>query len=154
MDIVKMAIGILAAAGCEVTAVTQITLIPKGSKRLIVRMPNVDFNGTVEVPLNFAEQRFDVAFIDNHLGRHNGHVLVPLMLNTFMVGISAEPIDRDALFRAEPGVQVALLRPSDLRSALTGDLPVAGYEWRDDFDVATQGHIVLETVYKQLGARK
>src|SRR5262249_32372808 len=120
LAVVKMITEVLTRAGCQVTALTQITLTPNGSRRLGVRVPNSDFTGTVETVLNLAEPRFDVAFIDNHLGRHNGHVLVPLMMNAFMFGISAEADDRAALFRSEPGVQVALLRQSDLEGALTG----------------------------------
>ena len=150
MAIVKMVFEMLTTAGCQVTAVTRITLMGKESKRLLVRAPNPDFTGTVEAVLDLAEQRFDVAFIDNHLGRHNGHVLVPMMMNAFMVGISAEKEDREVLARAEPGVQVALLRPSDLRIALTGNLAVNEFEWRDDFDISCR-RIVLAAIYKQLG---
>lgn len=154
LPIVRLVTDVLTKAGCLVIGVVRITAVPQGSKKLRVRVPNGDFSGTVPGELDMAEERFDVVFIDNNLGEPNGHVLVPLLRNAFAVGISAHPDDHEALFRAEPGVQVALLRPTDLLGALTGALPVQAYAWRDDFNVPEHGHLVLGSFYEQIGARK
>lgn len=146
----------LGAAGCEVIGVARLLATPVPGQKLRFLKPNTDYTGTEQGELDLSDQPIDVAFLDYNIGTPNADTLIPVLgkANAFCIGLSDHPEGQAALFRAEPGVHIALTRKTDLGSLLLGKLGAGSLVWRDDYDVGRDGVVVLDLLYKQFGARR